>query len=180
MALQWCSRISCFVTILTESVPHGTVVFTNFKLQKSLKGNYNTWNTLLLIVPTHCLGLIFINLLTVTATHPVLLLTDLMVYRTMKDNFVTWHCCASHWPHIYIIPFATVWTTEGSGSESRYDGTSSKLALGPTQPPIQWILGALSPRIKRQGREVDHSLPTCAEVKKMWIYTSTPPYIFMA
>jgi hypothetical protein len=26
-----------------------------------------------------------------------------------------------------------------------------------------------------QGREADHSPPTSAEVKKMWIYTSTPP-----
>jgi hypothetical protein len=30
------------------------------------------------------------------------------------------------------------------------------------------------------GREADHSPPTSAEVKKMWIYTSTPPYAFMA
>jgi hypothetical protein len=58
--------------------------------------------------------------------------------------------------------------------------TSSRPALGPTQPPIQWILGALSPGIKRQGHDADHSPPTSAEVKKMWIYTSTPPYIFMA
>jgi hypothetical protein len=34
--------------------------------------------------------------------------------------------------------------------------------------------------LKRQGREADHSPPTSAEVKKMWIYTSTPPYVFMA
>jgi hypothetical protein len=34
--------------------------------------------------------------------------------------------------------------------------------------------------IKRQGREVDHSLPTSAEVKKMWIYTSIAPNAFMA
>jgi hypothetical protein len=32
----------------------------------------------------------------------------------------------------------------------------------------------LSPRVKRQGREADHSPPTSAEVKKMWIYTYTP------
>jgi hypothetical protein len=31
-----------------------------------------------------------------------------------------------------------------------------------------------------QGREADHSPPTSAEVKKMWIYTPTPPYVFMA
>jgi hypothetical protein len=27
--------------------------------------------------------------------------------------------------------------------------------------------------------EADYSLPTSAEVKKKWIYTSTPPYAFM-
>jgi hypothetical protein len=58
--------------------------------------------------------------------------------------------------------------------------TSSRPALGPTQPPVQWAPGALSPDVKRPGRETDHSPPTSAEVKKMWIYTSTPPYIFMA
>jgi hypothetical protein len=51
---------------------------------------------------------------------------------------------------------------------------------GPPKPPIQWIPGALSPGVKRQGREADHSPPTSAEVKKMWIYISTPPYAFMA
>jgi hypothetical protein len=30
------------------------------------------------------------------------------------------------------------------------------------------------PGVKRPGREADHSPPTSAEVKKMWIYTSTP------
>jgi hypothetical protein len=34
--------------------------------------------------------------------------------------------------------------------------------------------GALSPGVKRPGREADHSSPTSAEVKKMWIYTSIP------
>jgi hypothetical protein len=34
--------------------------------------------------------------------------------------------------------------------------------------------------VKRQGREVDHSPPTSAEIKEMWIYTSTPLYVFMA
>jgi hypothetical protein len=48
----------------------------------------------------------------------------------------------------------------------------------PTSYPIN--TGALSPGVKRQGREADHSPPTSAEVKKMWTYTSTPPYAFMA
>jgi hypothetical protein len=38
----------------------------------------------------------------------------------------------------------------------------------------------LFPGGKVAGREADHSPPTSAEVKKMWIYTSTPPYAFMA
>jgi hypothetical protein len=58
--------------------------------------------------------------------------------------------------------------------------TPSRPALGFTQPRIQWVPGALSPGVKRQGREADHSPPPSAEVKKMWIYTSTPPYAFMA
>jgi hypothetical protein len=41
-------------------------------------------------------------------------------------------------------------------------------------------IGVLSPGVKRQGREADHSPPASAEVKKMRIYTSTPPYTFMA
>jgi hypothetical protein len=56
---------------------------------------------------------------------------------------------------------------------------SSGPALGCTQPPIQWVSEALSPGVKRPGREADHSPPTSAEVKKMWIYTSTPSYAFM-
>jgi hypothetical protein len=56
--------------------------------------------------------------------------------------------------------------------------TSSRPALWPTQPPLQRVPGALSPRVKRPGREADHS-PTSAEVKEMQIYTSTPPYAFM-
>jgi hypothetical protein len=34
--------------------------------------------------------------------------------------------------------------------------------------------GLFPPRIKRQWREADHLHPISAEVKKMWIYTSTP------
>jgi hypothetical protein len=40
--------------------------------------------------------------------------------------------------------------------------------------------GALSPGVKRPGSEADHSPPTSAEVKKMWVYTSTPTSVFIA
>jgi hypothetical protein len=44
-----------------------------------------------------------------------------------------------------------------------------------SQPPIQWVLGALSLGVKRPRREADHSPPSSAEVTNVWIYTSTPP-----
>jgi hypothetical protein len=53
--------------------------------------------------------------------------------------------------------------------------TVSRTALGPTQPPIQWVQGALSLGVKRPGREADHSPPSSAGVNNTWSYTSTPP-----
>jgi hypothetical protein len=44
--------------------------------------------------------------------------------------------------------------------------TASRPVLGPTQPPIQWVSGALSLGVKRPGREADHSPPSSAEVKE--------------
>jgi hypothetical protein len=57
---------------------------------------------------------------------------------------------------------------------------SSRPALGSTQAHVEWVPGVLSPGVKRQGREADHSPPAGAEVNTMWIYTSTPSYAFMA
>jgi len=53
-------------------------------------------------------------------------------------------------------------------------------ALGPTQPPIQWVPGALSLGVKRLRRETDHSPPSSAEVKNACSYTSTPQYVIIA
>jgi hypothetical protein len=40
-----------------------------------------------------------------------------------------------------------------------------KLALGLTQPPMQWVPGAVLPGVKQQGHEADHSPPSSAKVK---------------
>jgi hypothetical protein len=54
--------------------------------------------------------------------------------------------------------------------------TASRPALGPTQPPIRSVPGALPPGggAKRLGREADHSPPSSGEVKNAWSYTFTP------
>jgi hypothetical protein len=52
--------------------------------------------------------------------------------------------------------------------------TAFGMALGPTQPPIQWVPGALSLGVKWPGCETDHSPPSSAKVKNTWSYTSTP------
>jgi hypothetical protein len=53
--------------------------------------------------------------------------------------------------------------------------TASRTALGPTQPPIQWVLAALSMGVKRPGREDDHSFPSSAEVKEfVELYLHSP------
>jgi hypothetical protein len=47
------------------------------------------------------------------------------------------------------------------------------MALGPTQPPIQWVPGALYLGVKRPVREADHSPPSSAEVKE-WVELYLP------
>jgi hypothetical protein len=44
--------------------------------------------------------------------------------------------------------------------------TACRLALGPTQPLIQWVAEALILGVKLPGREADHSPPSSAEVKE--------------
>jgi hypothetical protein len=72
------------------------------------------------------------------------------------------------------------WNSSPGWDKNFFFSKSSRPALGSTQPPIQWVPGALSPGVKRPGREADHSPPTSAEVKKMLTHISTSPYAFMA
>jgi len=54
-------------------------------------------------------------------------------------------------------------------------GTMYKPALGPIQPPIQWVSGVLIPGAKWPGYESGCSPPFNANIKNTWSYTSTPP-----
>jgi hypothetical protein len=92
------------------------------------------------------------------------------------------------WSRDSVVGVANGYELEDRGGRSSSLGrvenflfsTSSRPVLEPTRPPIQWVPGALSPGVKRAGREADHSPPASAEVKRMWIYKSTLPYAFMA
>jgi hypothetical protein len=49
----------------------------------------------------------------------------------------------------------------------------------PTQPPIQWVLGAFSSGVKWLGYKDGHSPPSNVEVKNGGAILPLPPYIFM-
>jgi hypothetical protein len=63
----------------------------------------------------------------------------------------------------------TGWTIEVLGFDFRQGlgiflfTTASRTALGPTQPPIQWVPGSLSLGVKRPGREADYSSIKCRD-----------------
>jgi hypothetical protein len=48
--------------------------------------------------------------------------------------------------------------------------TASRLVLGPTQPPVQWILQTISLRVKWPECKGDHLSPFSAKVKNVWGY----------
>jgi hypothetical protein len=64
------------------------------------------------------------------------------------------------------------WTVRVLGFNSQWGlgiflfNTVSRIALGPTQPPNQWLPGALSLGVKWPDHEADHSPPSTAEVKE--------------
>jgi hypothetical protein len=77
---------------------------------------------------------------------------------------------------------ATVWMIGGGGGSIPGRGWEFLSSpprpdrlWGPTKPPIQWVLGALSLVVKRPGHEADHSPPSSAEVKEcVELYLDSP------
>jgi hypothetical protein len=56
--------------------------------------------------------------------------------------------------------------------------TASIPALGPTQPPIQWVPGALSWGYSGRGVKLTTHLLLVPRSKNAWSYTSTLPILF--
>jgi hypothetical protein len=78
------------------------------------------------------------------------------------------------------VVIATRYELDGPGIESRWGRDfqhPSRPALGPTQLPVQWVLGH-SLGEKRPGRGVDHPPPSSAEVKErveLYLYSPSGP-----
>jgi hypothetical protein len=87
---------------------------------------------------------------------------------------------------------SVVGVATGYGLDDRGVGVrvpvGSRIFSSPRRPdrlwghPASYQMGIRdsSPGIKRPGREANHSPTADAEVKEMWIYTSTPAYAFIA
>jgi hypothetical protein len=91
-----------------------------------------------------------------------------LVYRSISRNLAS-------------VCIALGYGLDDRGFESRQGlgiflfTTASRTALGPTQPPIQWVPGAVSLGVKQPVREGDHSLPSSDEVKEcVELYLHSP------
>jgi len=60
--------------------------------------------------------------------------------------------------------------------------TSVHFLAGPEAHPASYPMGTTESflGVKQLGCKHDHSPPSSAEVKNVWSYTATPPYVFMA
>jgi hypothetical protein len=74
--------------------------------------------------------------------------------------------------HDSSVGIAVGYWLDDRGSRVRFSAEAGNFSLhhrvhnGHTQPPIQWVPGALSLGVKWQVLEADHSPPSSAEVKE--------------
>jgi hypothetical protein len=85
----------------------------------------------------------------------------ILAFERMSLFCVSWCTLPDGWRVCHIMSFVS-----RRGQGIFLFTAVSRTALGPTQPPIQWVPGSLSLGVKRPGREADHSPPSSAEVKE--------------
>jgi hypothetical protein len=92
--------------------------------------------------------------------------------QALRHEGVWWSGCIG--PH--FLDLGTSWRLVVSFTRR---GKSPRYPLDMRLGGPQSRSGGHFRRVKRPGREAVHS-PSSAEVKKMWLYTSTPPDVFTA
>jgi len=110
-------------------------------------------------------------------------------WENLRVSFKGETCFVSLLEMVYVSYFvgrdisvviATRYGLDGPGIESRWGRNfphPSSPALGPTQPPMEWVPG-VSRKVKRPGRGVDHPPPSSAEVKErveLYLYSTSGP-----
>jgi hypothetical protein len=76
--------------------------------------------------------------------------------------------------HDSSVGIATRYALDSPGIESQWEARFSAPALGPTQPPIQWVPG-LYRGVKRPGHGVDSPPPSSTKVKeRVELYLFSP------
>jgi hypothetical protein len=99
-----------------------------------------------------------LNIKTIKRTKIANIKTQIITTSVNKNNFLARHKTTLCFTiYSYCRVWAKGWTIEVLGFDSRWDlgiflfTTVSKTALGLTQPPIQWVPGALSLGNKAAG-----------------------------
>jgi hypothetical protein len=146
----------------------------------ALNGDVQVLGTLENQILRHVLIYTFAQLRYCPLTHP----------RSVNSRYICWKSMKVEFQHLLryrllasVLLLSSVWrlqtvaqfelqinflTDSRRGLGIFFFTTAFRTALGPTQPPIQCVSGALSLRVKRLGREADHSPPSSAEVKE-WV-----------
>jgi hypothetical protein len=152
----WCGDCvsKCLRQILFSSVGQITVIVTEiyaalFIFSRKMPSQY-------LVL---CHGRLISNLLTIQDHFPC----------RMRRHVTSGGCsvnCVDNSLFLYVgqYPFSSVNLIQ-TYKPFVFLTPASRLALGPTQPPIQWVLDGTSPGVKWQGLETDHAPPSSAEVK---------------
>jgi hypothetical protein len=74
---------------------------------------------------------------------------------------------------------AVEWPDNGLENRARrFCLQNSQFTLGPTQPSVRWVTGALGPHVKPPGLEGGHS-PRSTAIRNAWSHTYIFPYALM-
>jgi hypothetical protein len=83
---------------------------------------------------------------------------------------------ANHSTNFFLIIITRGWNNRSIGGRRQSGPSWTPPQLYKLKNNYSYTMGTgrSFSGVKRPGREADHSPPTSAEVKKMWVYTSTP------